>query len=222
MSGKKIAAEQPESFAWKPEYREKVDWWLAKYPADRKRSAVIPLLWLAQEQEGGWISEAAMRVIGEELEMSRIRVLEVATFYSMFNLAPVGRYFVQMCGTTPCWLRGSDEVKRVCREEIGPSGKVTEDGLISWIEVECLGACCNAPMVQINDYYYEDLTAENFRTLLDNLRKGEPVRVGPQNGRVSSEPDGGITTLKSTTLYDGSAGRPITKLPNSDPVQADA
>jgi NADH-quinone oxidoreductase subunit E len=219
MSGKHIAADQPSDFHWSPDYRAQVDWWLAKYPAGRKRSAVIPLLWLAQKQDG-WISEAAMQAIGSELDMARIRVLEVATFYSMFNLAPVGQYFVQMCGTTPCWLRGSDAIKEVCEKEIGEAGQVSADGKFSWIEVECLGACCNAPMVQINDDYFEDLTAENFRTLLADLRDGKPVKVGPQNSRRSSEPQGGATTLKSTTLYDGSAARPIRTLPNCEPVKA--
>jgi len=126
-------------------------------------------------------------------------VLEVATFYTMFNLAPVGRHYVQVCGTTPCMLSGSDGIKAVCRERIGEPDHVTPDGLFSWTEVECLGACCNAPMVQINEDYYEDLTRENFAKLLDDLAMGRPVKTGSQIGRVSSEPVGGLTAL--TTLY---------------------
>src|ERR1700679_1180136 len=140
------------------------------------------------------------------LDMPNIRVLEVATFYTMFNLAPVGRHYVQVCTTTPCMLAGSDDIRAVCGKRIGEPGHVTPDGVFSWIEVECLGACCNAPMVQINDDYYEDLTPENFAKLLDALAPGRPVRTGSQTGRVGSEPTGGLTSL--TTLYgvDGHSG----------------
>jgi NADH-quinone oxidoreductase subunit E len=131
--------------------------------------------------------------------MAKIRVLEIATFYSMFNLEPVGKYFIQLCGTTPCLLAGSDEIIDVLHRRVGPQRRVTDDGLFSWLEVECLGACCNAPMVQINDDYYEDLTAENFEKLLDNLAAGRPVKTGSQIGRVSSEPVGKLTSL--TSLY---------------------
>src|SRR5690606_1282858 len=120
-----------------------------KYPAGRQQSAVIPLLWRAQRQSGGWLPEPAIRHVADLLDMAYIRVLEVATFYTMFNLEPVGRHHVQLCGTTPCWLRGADGLKAVCRDEIGPEKTVTSDGALSWIEVECLGACVNAPMVQI-------------------------------------------------------------------------
>ena len=138
------------------------------------------------------------------LDMPNIRVLEVATFYTMFNMEPVGRHYVQVCGTTPCMLSGSDDIKAVCHKRIGEQGHVTSDGVFSWIEVECLGACCNAPMVQINDDYYEDLTQENFASLLDDLAAGRPVKTGSQIGRVSSEPVGGLTSL--ATLY-GAEGR---------------
>jgi NADH-quinone oxidoreductase subunit E len=138
--------------------------------------------------------------------MPYIRVLEIATFYTMFNLAPVGKFYIQLCGTTPCMLRGADEIIRVCEERIGSQGHVTADGLFSWLEVECLGACCNAPMVQINDDYYEDLDATSFAKLLDDLAAGRPVTIGSQKGRVTSEPEGGLTTL--TTFYgaDGKSG----------------
>jgi NADH-quinone oxidoreductase subunit E len=136
------------------------------------------------------------------LGMAYIRVYEIATFYTMFNLAPVGRYYVQLCGTTPCWLRGADEIKAICRRLIGEPGHVTSDGLFSWVEVECLGACVNAPMVQINKDYYEDLTPESFERILINLRKGREVTPGPQDGRHSSEPFGGPTTLTEPSLYE--------------------
>ncbi len=148
--------------------------------------------------------EFAIEKVAAMLDMPNIRVLEVATFYTMFNLEPVGRHYVQVCGTTPCMLSGSDDIKAVCRERIGEQGHVTSDGVFSWIEVECLGACCNAPMVQINDDYYEDLTPESFGSLLDDLAIGRPVKTGSQIGRVSSEPVGGLTSL--TTLY-GAEGR---------------
>jgi NADH-quinone oxidoreductase subunit E len=130
------------------------------------------------------------------LGMAYIRALEVATFYSMFNLSPVGEFFVQLCGTTPCWLRGADDLKAVCRRQIGEPGDVSGDGKLSWIEVECLGACVNAPMVQINDDFYEDLTADTFERLLEDLRCGRDVVTGPQNGRQASAPEGGPTVLK--------------------------
>jgi NADH-quinone oxidoreductase subunit E len=138
--------------------------------------------------------------------MPYIRVLEIATFYTMFNLEPVGRYFIQMCGTTPCMLRGSDEIKAVLQRRVGEQRKVSADGNFAWLEVECLGACCNAPMVQINDDYYEDLTPENFEKLLDDLAAGRPVSIGSQTGRRSSEPAGKLTTLVSLYGEDGLSG----------------
>jgi len=138
----------------------------------------------------------AIKRIADFLDMPEIRVFEVATFYTMFNLAPVGKYFVQVCGTTPCLLAGSDEIIRVCKSKIdNHENHVSEDGVFSWLEVECLGACANAPMVQINDDYFEDLTADSFGRILDDLRAGRAVKAGPQNGRFASEPLGGATCL---------------------------
>ncbi|MGB0478538.1 MAG: NADH-quinone oxidoreductase subunit NuoE, partial [Parvibaculales bacterium] len=150
----------------------------------------------AQKQAGGWLPEPAIRHVADMLDMPYIRALEVATFYTMFNLSPVGEHFVQLCGTTPCWLRGADDLKDVCRKVIGEQGDITEDGKLSWLEVECLGACVNAPMVQINDDFYEDLTAEKFEQILNDLRQGNEVATGPQNSRRASEPEGGLTVLK--------------------------
>jgi NADH-quinone oxidoreductase subunit E len=199
MSVRRLADEQPKSFEFTQENRAWAEQELAKYPPDRQASAVLALLWRAQKQSGYWLPRAAIEKVAAMLDMPNIRVLEVATFYTMFNLAPVGRHFVQVCGTTPCMLCGADEIKAVCRNRIGEQGQVTPDGLFSWIEVECLGACCNAPMVQINEDYYEDLTPESFGKLLDDLAMGRPVKTGSQIGRVSSEPVGGLTSL--TTLY---------------------
>ena len=200
MSVRRLAPKevQPEHFAWSASSQEKVAFWLGKYPEARRQSAVIPLLWLAQKQEG-WVSEPALRAIADQLGMPYIRVYEVATFYTMFNLEPVGKYYIQLCGTTPCMLCGSDDLIKVLERRVGPQRKVSADGLFSWLEVECLGACCNAPMVQINDDYYEDLTAENFEKLLDDLAAGRPVKTGSQKGRNSSEPEGALTSL--TSLY---------------------
>jgi NADH-quinone oxidoreductase subunit E len=206
MSVRRLAEEQPEAFAFTPENEVLCAEILAKYPEGRQASAVISLLWIAQKQNDYWLPKPAIEAVAERLGMAYIRVLEVATFYTMFNLAPVGRFYIQMCGTTPCLLAGSDGLAAILRRRIGEQGVVTSDGLFSWREVECLGACCNAPMVQINDDYYEDLNPEKFTKLLDDLATGHPVRVGSQSGRVSSEPIGGLTSL--TTLYsaDGRHG----------------
>ena len=196
MSMRRLYENQPDSFAFT---QENMDWaatQIAKYPEGRQASAILPLLWQAQKQGGGWLSEPAIRFVADMLGMAYIRALEVATFYSMFNLSPVGKFFVQLCGTTPCWLRGADDLKAVCRRQIGEPGDVSGDGKLSWIEVECLGACVNAPMVQINDDFYEDLTADTFERLLEDLRHGRDVVTGPQNGRQASAPDGGPTVLK--------------------------
>ncbi len=195
---------QPATFAFTPENEAWAQGQIAKYPAGRQASAVIPLLWRAQEQEG-WVSQAAIERVAALLDMARMRVLEVATFYTMYNLEPVGKFFIQLCGTTPCRLNGAEGIIDVCRSRIGEQRHVTGDGLFSWLEVECLGACCNAPMVQINNDYYEDLTPENFNALLDNLAAGKPVTIGPQNGRHASEPKGAVKTLMENALYDGSA-----------------
>lgn len=202
-----------DSFAFKPETEPTIAFWLGKYPEDKKRSAVIPLLWLAQKDNAGWLSEPAMREVADRLEMPYIRVYEVATFYTMFRLQPVGKNHVQLCGTTPCMLRGANDLKEVCNKVIGKPMSVTDDGRLSWEEVECLGACANAPMVQINDYYYEDLTPESFAEILGKLQNGAEVKPGPFVDRVNSAPEGGATTLLEADLYDGSRNA-VAELPN--------
>ena len=195
MSVRRLDPVQPKSFKFSAQNLKWSRDQIKKYPKGKQASAVIPLLWRAQEQHDGWLPEPAIRAVAEILDMATIRVLEVATFYTMFNLSPVGKYYVQLCGTTPCWLRGADDLKEVCRRVIGEQNQVTEDGMLSWLEVECLGSCTNAPMVQINKDYYEDLTAESFEKLLSDLREGKKVKPGPQNGRQFSCPEGGPTTL---------------------------
>ena len=197
MSVRRVAENQPDDFAFT---KENISWakeQIAKYPKGRQASAIIPLLWQAQKQSGGWLPEPAIRYVAEFIDMPHMRAMEVATFYTMFNLEPVGEHFVQLCGTTPCWLRGADNLKDVCRKVIGEQNTVTEDGKLSWLEVECLGACVNAPMVQINDDFYEDLTAEWFEKILLDLKRGDTVSPGPQTSRQASEPEGGRTVLKS-------------------------
>ena len=206
MTVRRLADEQPASFDFTPENRAWCDAQIAKYPQGRQASAVIPLLWKAQAQHDYWLPKPAIEKVAEMLGMPYIRVLEIATFYSMFNLAPVGTHFIQLCGTTPCMLRGAEDIKNVCEEKIGPQRHVRADGKFSWLEVECLGACCNAPMVQINDDYYEDLTPENFAKLIDDLAAGRPVHIGSQSCRVGSEPTGGLTSLTSLYGVDGVSG----------------
>jgi NADH-quinone oxidoreductase subunit E len=201
MSVRRLAPKelQPASFAFTEDNLAWVKQQIAKYPAGRQASAVIPVLWRAQEQNAGWVSEAAIRVIAELLSMPYIRVLEVATFYTMFLLSPVGKKaHVQVCGTTPCRLRGADELFKVCEKRIHPEPfHISEDGNYSWEEVECLGACVNAPMVLIWNDTYEDLTRESFERVLDGFVNGNPAKPGPQNGRQFSAPIGGPTTLKT-------------------------
>ncbi|MEH3062633.1 MAG: NADH-quinone oxidoreductase subunit NuoE [Methylobacterium radiotolerans] len=198
------ASEQPESFAFSPENAEWAKTQIAKYPEGRQASAVISLLWRAQEQNGGWLPRAAIEAVAAELGMPNIRVLEVATFYTMFALEPVGRFWIQVCGTVPCDSCGARGLKEMLQARLGPAGHVSADGNFSWLEVECLGACCNAPMVQINQDYYEDLTPESLGQLMDDLAAGRPVKVGSQTGRVSSEPRDAVNTLTDPTLFDGS------------------
>ncbi len=207
MSVRRLAAEnlQPATFAFSKDNLPWVETQIAKYPVGRQASAVIPLLWQAQKQNAYWLPRVAIEHVADLLNMPYMRVLEVATFYTMFNLEPVGKYFIQLCGTTPCRLRGAGDIVKVCETRIGAQNQITADGNFSWLEVECLGACCNAPMVQINDDYYEDLTPENFNMLLDNLAEGNPVKTGPQNGRKSSEPENDVKTLSDGNLFDGSA-----------------
>lgn len=209
-----------DSFSFKPETEPTISFWLGKYPEDKKRSAVIPLLWLAQKDNQGWLSEPAMREVADRLEMPYIRVYEVATFYTMFRLQPVGRHHIQLCGTTPCMLRGANDLKKVCEKKIGKKMAVTDDGRLSWEEVECLGACVNAPMVQINDYYYEDLTPESLEEILGKLANGVDVEPGTFVDRLNSAPEGGPTSLKEAALYDGSRNGSKT-LPHLPEAKAD-
>jgi NADH-quinone oxidoreductase subunit E len=191
-----------EGFQWTDANAREAKKIIARYPEGRQVSAVIPLLDLAQRQVGaetntqGWLPIPVMEFVAKELDTSYIRVLEVATFYTMFNLEPVGRFHVQVCGTTPCMLRGSDDVFTACAKRGLKKGKTTEDGLFTLTEVECLGACANAPMVQINDDNYEDLTEESMGAILDALARGETPKPGPQVDRQTSCPVGGPTTLK--------------------------
>lgn len=205
MSVRRLDPNQPASFAFTAENIEWAKQQIAKYPEGKQASAIIPLMWRAQEQHDGWLPEPAIRVIAEMLGMDYIRALEVATFYTMFNLSPVGTHYVQLCGTTPCWLRGADDLKEVCRKHIGPEGQVSADGKFSWLEVECLGACVNAPMVQINADFFEDLDAASFERVLNDLRAGKDVKPGPQNERHASEPAGGLTSL-TTVGQPGTGG----------------
>jgi NADH-quinone oxidoreductase subunit E len=206
MAVRKLAPEelQPESFVFSPENEAFVDQQIAKYPPGRQASAIIAVLGKAQEQAGGWLPRKAIEAVAARLEMPVIRVMEVATFYTMFNLEPVGKYFIQFCGTTPCMLRGAADIKKVLERRIGDANHIPTNGTFSWLEVECLGACSNAPMVQINDDYYEDLTVENFEKLLDDLEAGRPVKKGSQIGRNRSEPFEAVNTLQDPALYDGS------------------
>ncbi|MCC5996006.1 MAG: NADH-quinone oxidoreductase subunit NuoE [Oceanicaulis sp.] len=220
MSVRRLAAVQPDSFAFSKDSEAKIAFWMNKYPEERKASAVIPLLWIAQKQEG-WVCEPAMREIAARCAMPYIRVYEVATFYTMFNLEPVGEHLIQVCGTTPCWLRGADGLKAVCEKRIGKKGRgnLSADGKFSWEEVECLGACSNAPMVQISnpygDYYYEDLTPEALEAILNDLAAGKTVETGPVTRRHCSEPtEAKVKVLEDAALFDGSYAKPVT-LPHS-------
>ena len=180
---------QPKSFKFNKANLDKINSIISKYPSDRQASALLPLLDLAQRQNSNWLPLEAMNEVGKILSIPMIKVLEVATFYSMFNLAPVGKYLVQICGTTPCWLRGSDKITEACKKKLGINyGETTQDNQFTLMEVECLGACSNAPMVQINDTYYEDLTEKSMTGILNDLAKGKKPRKGPQSGRKGSEP----------------------------------
>ena len=188
--------EQPASFDFTDDNLERAKAHIAKYSAGRQASAVLPLLDLAQRQHGGWLPRAAMDRVAELLEMAPIRVYEVATFYTMFNLRPVGRFLLQACTTTPCWLRGSEQVVSTCERKLGIGvGGTTSDGLFTLVEVECLGACVNAPVLQVNDDFYEDLDGPATEVLLDSLRAGNVPPPGSAIGRHGSEPIGGRRTL---------------------------
>jgi NADH-quinone oxidoreductase E subunit len=191
-------------FAFTPENQAQAEAVIARYPEGRAASSTIALLDLAQRQNGSWLSKQAIDYVAGFLQVAPIRVYEVASFYSMFNLAPVGRHLIQVCRTTPCWLRGSDGLTETCLKKLGVGlREMTEDGAFTVMEVECLGACANAPMVQINDDYYEDLTPERMAEIIDLLREGQEVPVGPQTGRLTSAPEGGPQTLLEVP---GSAG----------------
>ena len=184
-----VTSDENKIFEWSKNNFAKVKKIIEKYPVKRQQSAVIPLLDLAQRQNKGWLNKNTIEKVAETLSMSFIRVLEVATFYSMFNLKPVGKNYIQICRTTPCWLRGSNELLEVAKEVTGCKlGETSQDKEFTVVEVECLGACCNAPMIQINDDYYEDLNETNFRELLNNLKNKKDIKTGSQIGRQASNP----------------------------------
>lgn len=194
------APPEPTSFAFTPENRAKAEQLIARYPKGRQASAVLAVLDLAQRQSGGWLPRAAMEHVGEILEMPFIRIHEIATFYTMFNLKPVGKHLVQLCRTSPCWLRDSDGIRDACIKKLGIGiGETTADGAFTLVEVECLGACVNAPVVQINDDYYEDLTPSRMVEIIERLARGEKSPHGSQINRQFSAPVGGLTTLAATT-----------------------
>jgi NADH-quinone oxidoreductase E subunit len=202
-SANSITAERG-TWVFTPETMAKAQAEIAKYPDGRQQSAVMPLLDLAQRQNDGWLPRAAIDYVADLLEMPRVRAFEVASFYTMYNLKPVGRHFVQVCTTTPCWLRGSDEIVAACEKKLGIGlGETTADGQFTLIEVECLGACVNAPMVQIGDEFYEDLTPSTTAALLETLAQGGTPTPGPQNGRIRACPAGGPTSLIDSALRAG-------------------
>jgi NADH-quinone oxidoreductase subunit E len=205
MSVRRLDPVQPESFSFTPENLAWAQAQTENYPPNKQASAVIPILWRAQEQNGGWTSRAAIEYVAKLLNMSFIRVYEVATFYTMFQLSPVGsKAHVQVCGTTPCMLRGAEDVINVCRRRIhNEQHRLSADRSFSWEEVECLGACVNAPMVQIWKETFEDLTPEIFERILDDIAQGREVKPGSQIGRQSSAPEGKLTSLTDKSLYSG-------------------
>ncbi|SLN44842.1 NADH-quinone oxidoreductase chain 2 [Pseudoruegeria aquimaris] len=206
---RRLHPDQPESFAFTPENQAWAEAQITKYPEGRQASAIIPLLWRAQEQEG-WLTKPAIEAVADMLGMAHIRALEVATFYFMFQLQPVGEVaHIQVCGTTSCMICGAEDLIAVCKEKIAPNPhQISEDGKLSWEEVECLGACTNAPMAQIGKDYYEDLTAERFAEMIDEFRAGKVPTPGPQNGRYAAEPLSGLTSLtehaEGRAPYNGS------------------
>jgi NADH-quinone oxidoreductase subunit E len=213
LSVRRLAQVQPASFAFSPTTLKRAREVMGHFPEGRQQSAVIQILWLVQKQEG-WVSEPAIRAVAELLAMPVIRVLEIATFYTMFMLEPVGDVaLVQVCGTTPCQTRGSEALLAVCQRKFGPSNHRSADGKFYWQEVECMGACSNAPMAAINDYYYEDLTAESFEKILDDFAAGKKPKPGSATKRQGAAPDGGPMTLIDPKLYDGSLAKKI-KIPN--------
>ncbi|MGA0947083.1 MAG: NADH-quinone oxidoreductase subunit NuoE [Candidatus Puniceispirillaceae bacterium] len=203
----RIASDQPDSFAFSKENEAEIKRIVAKYPKGRQASAVMPLLDLAQRQHDNWIPMKAIELIAQKLDMAEIRVLEVATFYTMFNLKPVGKYFLQACTTTPCWLRGSDEMMRAIKDRYQiSSGETSRCGKFSLLEVECLGACVNAPILQVNDDFYEDLDYQSTSALLDSLEADAPLPVGSVLGRSGSEATTGATTLAAAKPKSAASG----------------
>ncbi len=190
MSIKKVHDIQPENFEFTKENLELANKILKKYPTEKKKSSVMPLLYLAQIQNNNWIPLSALKYVGKFLSMPYINVYEIATFYTMYNLAPVGKYFVQVCTTTPCLLRGANEIVKICKDKISKNeGIVSENGMCSWIETECLGACVNAPMIQVNNDYYEDLNQANTEKILESFMQDKPLEPGSYRGRKSSAPE---------------------------------
>ena len=200
MSLKKVHDKQPDTFEFTKENLELANSILKKYPENRKKSAVMPLLYLAQNQNNNWIPLAALKYIGNFLSMPYVNVYEVATFYTMYNLAPVGKYFVQVCTTSPCQLRGANEIVKVCQNKISKDqGTISKNGLCSWTEVECLGACVNAPMVQVNNDYYEDLDRANMEKIVDSFMQDKPLEPGSCRGRKNSAPEEKENKTNGTT-----------------------
>ena len=196
MSSKHVSKDQPSEFKFSNENQLKIQEILKNYPSNKKKSAVMPLLYIAQRQNNNWIPLAAIRLIADILEMTYIKVYEVATFYTMYNLAPVGKFFVQVCTTTPCMIRGANKIVEACKKNISEKqGHVNKESDSSWIEVECLGACVNAPMIQINDDYFEDLNFDKVETIFNKFKEGALPKVGSQSGRKGSEPIQNRTTL---------------------------
>ena len=196
MSLKKISKDQPESFEFNNKSLEAAKKIISNYPNGKQQSAVMALLYLAQRQNDNWIPLSAMKYIAKMLEMPYIKVYEVATFYTMYNLAPVGDYFFQVCTTTPCMIRGAYKLVDVCKKKISEKeSEITENGKASWMEVECLGACVNAPMIQINDDYFEDLNEEKLEKIIDQINKNQKPKPGSYRGRLSSEPENIRKTL---------------------------
>ena len=196
MSVKKVHDDQPKEFIFSPDNLKKAEEILKRYPKKNKKSAVMPFLYLAQNQNNNWIPLAAMKYIAKFLDMPYIKVYEVATFYSMYNLSPVGEYFIQVCTTTPCMIRGANKLVEACKEKISKNElELLSDKNCSWMEVECLGACVNAPMMQINDEYYEDLDKEKTLEILDKILKGEKPKAGSYRGRLNNAPENNRKTL---------------------------
>ena len=196
MSIKKISKNQPENFEFNEKNIEVAKKVISNYPVGKQQSAVMALLYIAQRQNNNWIPLSAMKYVAKFLDMPYIKVYEVATFYSMYNLAPVGDHFFQVCTTTPCMLRGANKLVEICKNKISPNeNEISNDGKMSWIEVECLGACVNAPMIQINDHYFEDLNETKIDKIIENIKQGQKIKPGSYKGRKSSEPENQRSTL---------------------------